>query len=132
MFVALRDKICTLMMFVIACATPGVIAQDHVLTSKDLQRAVIDAASARDHDLTQLEEFFSSKQVAGALKTARVDSAAVRQAVAFLDDHELAQLSARAQQVQKDFAAGALTNQQLTYIVIALATAVIIIVIFEA
>jgi len=45
-----------------------------------------------------------------------------------LDDEELAQLAARAEEPGAEVVGGALTNQQLTYIVIALATAVIVLI----
>ena len=37
-------------------------------------------------------------------------------------------LAAQTRQIQNDFAAGALTNQQITYILIALGTAVIVLI----
>jgi len=43
-----------------------------------------------------------------------------------------ARLAARTEKVRKDFAAGALTNQQITYIIIALATALIVVIIVVA
>jgi len=49
-----------------------------------------------------------------------------------LPDEELARLAARTEKVRKDFAAGALTNQQITYIIIALATALIVVIIVVA
>jgi len=49
-----------------------------------------------------------------------------------LNDQELARLAARAEKANSDFAAGSLTNQELTYIVIALGTAVLILVIVAA
>jgi len=49
-----------------------------------------------------------------------------------LSDEELARLAARTEKVRKDFAAGALTNQQITYIIIALATALIVVIIVVA
>ena len=53
----------------------------------------------------------------------------VTAALPLLGDEELAQLASRAERAQADFAAGALSNQEITYILIALATAVIILVI---
>jgi hypothetical protein len=50
-----------------------------------------------------------------------------------LNDKELARLAAQAEKVQADVAAGALDNhQQISYIIIALATAVLILVIVVA
>jgi hypothetical protein len=67
-----------------------------------------------------------------AIKRAGFDRNTVVRAVATLSDDELSRLSARAERAQQDLAAGALSNQELTYIVIALATAVIILVIVAA
>ena len=49
-----------------------------------------------------------------------------------MSDEDLARLAAQSEKLQKDVAAGALTNQQITYILIALGTAVIILVIVAA
>lgn len=46
-----------------------------------------------------------------------------------LDGEELANLAARAEKPTEDLVGGALTNQQLTYIVIALAAAVIVLIV---
>jgi len=46
-----------------------------------------------------------------------------------LDDEELAQLAERAEEPGDQVAGGALTNQQLTYIVIALAAAVVVLIV---
>jgi hypothetical protein len=58
-----------------------------------------------------------------------LDYRKVDRAIATLSPDELAQLAAKTNALQKDFAAGALSNQELTYIVIALATAVIVLLI---
>jgi len=67
-----------------------------------------------------------------AFETVKLDPAKVSQALAFLNDDELARLAAQSEKIQHDVAAGALTNQQITYILIALGTAVIILVIVAA
>jgi hypothetical protein len=64
-----------------------------------------------------------------ALQEGRIDAGRLERAVAALDSAELAKLASRTQQIQKDFAAGALTNQELTYIVIALGVAVLILIV---
>jgi hypothetical protein len=87
------------------------------------------AAQTRQKNLDDVRSFFSSEPVRAALKTGKVDYQKVDKAVATLDADELARLAARTSQIQKDFAAGALTNQQLTYVVIALASAVIVLLI---
>jgi len=101
---------------------------DHVVPAPDLRQAVRSAAHAREDNLAKLQNFFSSEPAKKAFATVKIDSAKVSQALSFLDDEELARLAARSDKIQNDVAAGALTNQQITYVLIALATAVIILV----
>lgn len=111
----------------------GLPAQDeHVVSPAELHQAVQSAAQTRQQNLAKVEKFFSQDAAQKALKTAQVDPAKVRKAAASLNDDELARLASETDKVQKDISAGALTNLQLTYIIIALATAVILILIFKA
>jgi hypothetical protein len=116
---------------VMAAEVPGVEAgaRSHVVPLSELHQRPVEATAQREKDLQQLNRFFSSGPVSQALQTSKLDGERVRQAAAQLDDQELARLAERSRQVESDFAAGALNNQQLTYIIIALATAVIILVI---
>jgi hypothetical protein len=57
-----------------------------------------------------------------------MDGNQVMKAVPMLSDDELVQLSSRIDSAQTDFAAGALDNEHITYIIIALAAAVIVLV----
>lgn len=107
-------------------------AQKHVVSPADVQKDVVAASRAREAQLEKVDKFFSSEMAQKALKSARIDSGKLQRAVRALDEDELARLAARTDKVQQDFAAGALTNQEITYILIALATAVIIIVIVVA
>lgn len=107
-------------------------AEDHVIPQSSLHQALVNASAARQKQIAQVKSFFSSRPVASALKKGGVDLRQVQQAVPNLSDQELAQLSARTQKLQNDFAAGALSNERLTYIVIALATALIVILILKA
>jgi hypothetical protein len=61
-----------------------------------------------------------------------MDAEQVTAGVATLEDADLSRLAERARSYQADVAAGALNNQQITYILIALGTAVIILVIVAA
>ncbi len=112
--------------------SPCYAADDHVVKPAELRAAVVEAARARQNNLSRVRSFFSSEPAARVLKNTPLDPIKIERAVSQLDDQELARLAARADQIQKDFAAGALTTQQLTYIVIALATAVIILIIVAA
>jgi hypothetical protein len=108
------------------------VAQEHVIGSDAIQQQLVKAAEQRDRNVESLNQFFGSATAQKALKDAGVSSAQVKNAISQLSDDELAQLASKAQGAQHDFAAGSLTNQQLTYVIIALATAVIILVIVVA
>ncbi len=110
---------------------PSVAADEHVVNSGELQKAILDQARARQGNLSKLHDFFSSGPAVKALKKARLDPVKIEHALPQLDDEDLARLAARTGQIRHDFAAGALTNEQLTYIIIALATAVIVLIIVE-
>jgi hypothetical protein len=128
-----RPLVITLILFTLAVLP--LISQttsDHIVPAPDLHQAVRAAAQARQDHLTRLDKFFSSEPARKAFETVKLDPAKVSQALAFLNDDELARLAAQSEKIQHDVAAGALTNQQITYILIALGTAVIILVIVAA
>ena len=61
-----------------------------------------------------------------------VDATKVEKAIPLLNDEELSRLASQCNQVERDISAGELNNQEMTYILIALATAVIILVLVAA
>ncbi len=103
-------------------------AQDHVVSPAELRQAAATEARVRQENLAQVNSFLSSKPVEKALNSARLDPVQVRKAIPTLNNEELAKLASQSAKAQKDFAAGALTNEQLTYVAIALAAAVLVIV----
>ena len=104
----------------------------HVVPLIELHQAAVAASSQRQDNVSRLERFFTGETAEKALRTVRLNGNQVRDAIASLDNEELARLAARADKANSDFAAGSLTNQELTYIVIALGTAVLILVIVAA
>ena len=105
-----------------------VYAQAPVDTRDELKQALVNSANARKENLDQVRGFFSSDVARKALTLANLDSDRVQKAVSTLSANELAKLAAQTRQIQSDLAAGALTNQQITYVLIALATAVVVLV----
>src|SRR5262249_18054084 len=104
-------------------------AQTPVVSPSELRQAITNAVETRQKNLDDVRSFFSSEPARAALKSGKVDYEKVQKAIATLSPDELAKLAAKTNSIQKDFAGGALTNQQLTYIVIALGTAVIVLLI---
>src|SRR5262245_19602193 len=107
-------------------------AETHLVPLTELHARAVSASDARQFDLAKLEQFFSADAAQKALHSLNLDGPQVHQAVSLLSSAELARLASRTDKIQADLAAGALSNQELTYIVIALATAVLILVIIKA
>ncbi len=113
-------------------AVSGLAQEAHVVPLGELHAAAVAAGDQRQENISKLERFFTGETAEKALETVRLNGRQVRDAIASLDNQELARLAARAEKANSDFAAGSLTNQELTYIVIALGTAVLILVIVAA
>jgi hypothetical protein len=103
-------------------------AQSHVVSPGDLQKSVNTASQARQQNLETVRAFLSSPTAQKALKSANMDTRQVTTAVSGLNDQDLAKLAARADQAQKDFAAGTLSERDLILIILAIAVLVLIIV----
>ncbi len=103
-------------------------AAPHLVSPSQLQQATVDASQAREQNLDTLRGFFSSSQAQEAMHEAHMNAQEVNKAVAGLSDTELAQLSARAQKAQSDFAAGNIDNHDLLIILVAIAALILIIV----
>ncbi len=110
-------------------ATPqDVFAQNHVVSSSDLQKDVAAASASRQQNLAQLGSFLSSRKAQQAMKSAHVNYQQVKNAVGQLNYDDLARLSARSQKAEKDFAAGTLSDRDLIIIIVAIAALILIIV----
>ena len=121
-------SVLTLLLFL-----PAVLmAQGPVVTPSELRDAVRNASEQKQKDLEQVRSFFADPHVKDALAKSGIRYEQVQKAVSSLDADAVAKLASQTSKIQTDFAAGSLTNQQLTYIVIALATAVIVIIAVKA
>ena len=100
----------------------------HLVSPSELQQAAVKASTARQQNLDQVKQFFSSEKAQQALKSAHVNPEQVKSAVSTLDDAELAQLASRVQKTQADFAAGTLSDRDLIIILVAIAAVILIIV----
>ncbi len=107
---------------------PSLLAQTHVVSPADLQREVLTATRARQNDIDNVKQFFSSKAAEKVLKSTHIDPEQVKAAVSTLSDAELAQLASRTTKAQRDMAAGTLSDRDLIIIILAVAALVLIIV----
>lgn len=113
-------------------APQTLFAQTQSVTAAELRDAVKQVSADRQKNLEQVRSFFADPGVSRILKDSHIDSRRLEKAVSALDAGELAKLASRTSQIQNDFAAGSMTNQELTYIVIALAAAVFVLIIVAA
>lgn len=125
-----------LVLFLIAAVsfTPAsqLRAEAHLVSPADMHQSLVDSAKARQSNLAKVQRFFSSEVVQKTLASAQTDLKKVERALPELSDEELARLASQTDKIETDIAAGALNNQEITYILIALATAVVILVIVAA
>lgn len=113
---------------VIFAVPQGLVAQTHIVSPAELQRANVAATQARLENIETIQQFFSSPAAQKALKSAHTDPQRVKQAVSGLSDDELARLASRTSKAQADFAAGRLNDRDLIIILIAIAALILIIV----
>lgn len=104
------------------------LAQSHVVSPAELQKQAVAASQVRQHNVETVQHFLSTPTAEKALKSANMDPQQVKTAVSTLSDHDLAQLAARADKAQADFAAGSLSNRDLIWIILGVAVLVLIIV----
>jgi hypothetical protein len=118
----------TFLLIYIPTAPQTAIAQDHVVPPSDIQKAIAASSSARQKNQAQLLKFVSTPEAQQALKTAHIDVGQVKNAIPTLTDEELAQLSSRSEQAQKDFVAGRMSDRDLIIILLAVVALILIIV----
>ena len=113
---------------VIMLVPQNMLAENHVVSPSDLQKAAVMSTQTRERNLETMREFVSTPAAEKALQAAHIDGQQVKNAVSRLSDDEVAQLAARASKAQKDFAAGTLSDRDLIIILVAIAALILIIV----
>jgi hypothetical protein len=122
------DFLFVLLLALVLTVPQNAFAQNHVVTSTDLQKDMAGTSTSRGKDLAQLENFLSSPEARHTMKSAHMDYQQVKSAVGQLNDEDLARLSARSEKAQRDFAAGRLADRDLLIILVAVAALILIIV----
>lgn len=103
-------------------------AQNHLVSPADLQQQVMSASQQRQHNIDTLRQFLSTPLAEKAMKDANINPRQVQSAIPALSDQDLAQISARADKAQRDFAAGDLSQRDILLIILAVVVLVLIIV----
>src|SRR5262245_56328978 len=122
-----RVQLISMLIFLLFAPTL-LMAQGQAVTSSELRNAIRKASDQKQKDLEQVRSFFSGPQVRDALSKGGIRYDQVQKAVSSLDADAIAKLATQTAKLQTDFAAGALSNQELTYIVIAIGAALIVII----
>lgn len=128
MSIKLRVGVLVVGLLVISVAFPPSLRAQHVVRPADVHKELVNATERRTQNREKVQELFSSKEAQKALKGAGLDPGRVRNAVAMLNDAELAQLAARSDKLREDFAAGAFSNRELLIIVVVIAVIILVIV----
>lgn len=101
---------------------------DHIVTPGEMLSRAAEAGQQRQENLDTLNQFFASDKAHEALKSAGIDPQQVKSAMPSLSDQELAQLARRADNAQRDFAAGNMTDHDLLLILVIVAVLILVIV----
>src|SRR5215813_14841162 len=128
----MRIRLLVLSLSLLVVIPPVLAAQTQNVAPSELQEAIKNSAQTRQKNRKDVEAFFSGEPARKALRVGKIDYRRVQTAVATLSPEELERLAARTKQLQQDFAGGALNSQQTTYAIIALATAVLVLLIVAA
>lgn len=104
------------------------LAQDHVVSPAEIQKDLAASSQTRERNQEQIIRFLSTRQAREAMRSAHVDYVQVTNAVSMLSNAEMAQLAARSNQAQKDFAAGTISNHDLLLLTAGIAVLILIIV----
>jgi hypothetical protein len=103
--------------------------KEHAVTSSQLRSDLQKAAENRQADEAAVREMFATDAGKQALKSAGIEYQKVDQAISQVNDEELARLADRSRDVQKNFAAGRMSDRDLLIIIV---IAVILIVVIVA
>jgi hypothetical protein len=106
----------------------SLLAQAHLVSPSDLQQQVLAAGQSRMNNLQTLQNFLSSPAAEKAMRSLHADARQVTNAISSLSDPELAQMAARANKAQADFAAGNINDHDLLIILVAVLVLILIIV----
>ena len=113
----------------VGASLPALAQQaDHGVPAQELRKDVQKASDTRHADEAAIRELLSTEQGQKALKGTDTDLRKVDGAVSQLSDEEVARLASQSRTIQKNIAAGNLSDRDLLIIIIAIAALVLIIV----
>jgi len=102
--------------------------KEHAVSPDQLRNDVRQSAATRQANEAAVREMFASEAGREVLKSAGMDYQKVDQAISQVNDQDLARMAERSREVQKDFAAGRMSDRDLI-IILLVAVALILIII---
>jgi len=125
-------RACSILLAVclVTAGSPPLRAQqkDHAVSSDQLRIDVQKSAAARQANEAAVREMFASEAGKKALNSAGIDYQKVDQAISQVNDEDLARMADRSHEVQKDFAAGRMSDRDLLIILLVAVGLILIII----
>ena len=106
-------------------------ADQHVVSLGELNKDATGPAETRRANEAEIRQLFATVDGQKALKSANVDFAKIDRAVSSMSDEDVARISSRARELDRDFAGGNLTDHDLLVILIVVLIVVILIVVLR-
>ena len=101
----------------------------HVVSPADLRKQMVKATQVKAQNAEKVRSFLSTPLAEQTMRRSHMDPVRIKNGIAGLSDQELAQLAARADKAQRDFAAGYLTTRDIALIILGVAVIILIIVV---
>jgi Flp pilus assembly protein TadB len=114
--------------FLLTLGVTAALAQSHVVSQTDIHKELVNTAQTRQRNLEKVKSLFSSDETRKAMEASKISPEKVDAAVSTLSDEELSRLASRADKLNKDFAAGSLSDRDLLIILVGIAALILIIV----
>jgi CHASE1-domain containing sensor protein len=115
-------------LFTLFAVHPILGAQNHVVSPAEMQKEAVAATHTRQQNVDTVTRFLSSAQAKQALQSAHVDPTQVKNAVLTLSDEDVAQMAARADKAQVDFAAGNMSDRDMIWLILAIVVLILVII----
>jgi len=103
-------------------------ADKHVVSLGELNKDAAGPSETRRANEAEIRQLFATVDGQKALKTANVDYAKIDRAVSSMSDEDVARISERARAIDRDFAAGNLSDHDLLVILVVALIVIILIV----
>ena len=106
-------------------------ADQHVVSLGELNKAAAGPAETRRANEAEIRQLFATVDGQKALKSVNVDYAKIDRAVSSMSDEDVARISSRARELNRDFSGGSLSDHDLLLILIIALIVIILIVVLR-